>query len=193
MNYATAKRYADQVVEWLGPFCERIKIAGSIRRERPECRDLDMVAIPRVIETTDLLGDSIGGRNLLKEELERYVRENEWRGAKWGVGEEGRAVRGAVGTEATTNFLLRLVKCELNVFCAKGPENFGAVLLTYTGSKEHNIWLAARAKTRGLEWSATKGVLTGDGRRLGREEIEIYNALGLAWMPPACREAPFHG
>jgi len=38
---------ADQVVCALAPFCERIETAGSIRRERPFCGDVAVVAVPR--------------------------------------------------------------------------------------------------------------------------------------------------
>jgi DNA polymerase/3'-5' exonuclease PolX len=46
MEYAVAKSLAEEVIQRLKPFCSRIEIAGSIRREKPLCRDIDIVLIP---------------------------------------------------------------------------------------------------------------------------------------------------
>ena len=42
-----ARRIAAAIVEKLRPFCERIEVAGSIRRERPMVNDVDIVAFPK--------------------------------------------------------------------------------------------------------------------------------------------------
>lgn len=44
--YAKARKWADQLCERLLPACQRIEIAGSVRREKPECGDLEIVVIP---------------------------------------------------------------------------------------------------------------------------------------------------
>lgn len=72
---------------------------------------------------------------------------------------------------------------------------FGAALLYFTGSKEHNVKLRRRAVERGLtisEYGVFEVVedhpeLEGR-RRGGREESEIYRAVGLPWIPPELRE-----
>ena len=46
MEYATAKQLANEVVMRLMPYCSAIEIAGSIRRKKPLCRDIDIVLIP---------------------------------------------------------------------------------------------------------------------------------------------------
>jgi DNA polymerase (family 10) len=67
-------------------------------------------------------------------------------------------------------------------------ESFGAALLYFTGSKEHNIELRRLAIERG--WSLNEYGLT-EGERVvaARTEEDIYRALGLAWIPPELREA----
>lgn len=53
----TARPIAEHLVGALTPFCERIELAGSIRRERPEVADVEIVAIPRIrAGQTDLFG-----------------------------------------------------------------------------------------------------------------------------------------
>ena len=46
MDLEYALPIANQVVEKLAPFCQRIEVAGSIRRRRPFVHDIDLVVIP---------------------------------------------------------------------------------------------------------------------------------------------------
>lgn len=41
-----AQRTAQEVVKRLGPYCQRIEIAGSIRRKKHQVNDIDLVLIP---------------------------------------------------------------------------------------------------------------------------------------------------
>jgi DNA polymerase (family 10) len=67
-------------------------------------------------------------------------------------------------------------------------ESFGAALLYFTGSKQHNIELRRMAIDRG--WSLNEYGLTHDGKMIaGRSEEEVYRALDLPWIPPELREA----
>src|SRR5438874_8375908 len=57
----------------------------------------------------------------------------------------------------------------------------------FTGSKEHNVALRARAKRRG--WTLSEyGLFEGDKAIAGRTEEEIYAKLGMPWIPPEIRE-----
>lgn len=47
MELEKAKVIAREVVERLRPYCEKIEVAGSIRRQKPTVRDIDLVVIPR--------------------------------------------------------------------------------------------------------------------------------------------------
>lgn len=69
------------------------------------------------------------------------------------------------------------------------PEQLGAATLYFTGSKAHNIELRQRAIDRG--WLLNEyGLLDADGAVIAsRTEEEIYQALGLAFVPPPMREA----
>lgn len=67
-------------------------------------------------------------------------------------------------------------------------ESFGAALLYFTGSKEHNIELRRIAIDKGLSLNEY-GLTRGQRREAGRTEDEIYRALGLKWIPPELREA----
>ena len=46
MNLSLARSIALNVKAQLAPHCSRIEIAGSVRREKPEVGDIEIVAIP---------------------------------------------------------------------------------------------------------------------------------------------------
>ncbi|RYD50171.1 MAG: hypothetical protein EOP83_24365, partial [Verrucomicrobiaceae bacterium] len=41
---------AGELVHLLGPVCERIAIAGSLRRDKPEVGDVEILFVPRIEE-----------------------------------------------------------------------------------------------------------------------------------------------
>ena len=65
--------------------------------------------------------------------------------------------------------------------------SYGAALQYFTGSKGHNIHLRGIAKARGIKINEY-GVFKGDRRIGGKEEKEVYDALGMKWMEPELRE-----
>jgi DNA polymerase (family 10) len=69
------------------------------------------------------------------------------------------------------------------------PEAFGAALIYFTGSKQHNIRIRERAVKRGLKISEY-GVFRArtDRRVAGATEEEVYAAIGLPWIAPELRE-----
>jgi DNA polymerase (family 10) len=68
-------------------------------------------------------------------------------------------------------------------------ENFGAALLYFTGSKEHNVALRGRANEMGLTLNEyVLATLKAERRVAGRTEEEIYAKLKLDWIPPELRE-----
>jgi DNA polymerase (family X) len=66
-------------------------------------------------------------------------------------------------------------------------EAYGAALMYFTGSKEHNIALRERAKKRGWKLSEY-GLFQGEKALARRTEEEIYAKLDLPWIPPELRE-----
>ena len=46
-----AKEIAQSFIKNIQPFCERVEVAGSVRREKREVKDIEICAIP-----SDLLG-----------------------------------------------------------------------------------------------------------------------------------------
>lgn len=67
-------------------------------------------------------------------------------------------------------------------------EEYGAAMVYFTGSKDHNIALRNMAIDRG--WKLNEyGLFDRAGKRLaGRTEGEVYAKLGLRYIPPPLRE-----
>ncbi len=66
-------------------------------------------------------------------------------------------------------------------------ESYGAALQYFTGSKQHNVHIRTIAKAMGLKISEY-GVFKGDEMIAGKDEAEVYKAVGLPWIPPELRE-----
>ncbi|HXW95150.1 MAG TPA: DNA polymerase/3'-5' exonuclease PolX [Nitrososphaerales archaeon] len=77
------------------------------------------------------------------------------------------------------------VQVDLRIFSV---EEYGAALVYFTGSKNHNIALRSLAMEKG--WKLNEyGLFDKAGKRLGgRTEQEIYQELGLDYIPPELRE-----
>jgi len=182
MNLITAQRYAEKILTWLMPHCERIQVAGSVRRARPECADIDLVVIPRLDVTRDMFGTVLTTRNVTWCFLCNYIAQSNGT-AKWLAGQEN---------EHGKNWLLQLPKCQCDIFTAT-PDTWGTVLLCRTGSKEHNIWLASRVKASGGHWHPAEYLRLGGKTHDVRTEESIYAACGLPYIEPADRELPYLG
>ena len=68
------------------------------------------------------------------------------------------------------------------------PDRFGSALQYATGSKDHNVLLRELALKQGLSLSE-HGYKREDGTEiLCSEEAQVYETLGLPWIPPELRE-----
>jgi DNA polymerase (family 10) len=66
-------------------------------------------------------------------------------------------------------------------------ESYGSALQYFTGNKDHNVSTRRIAMSKGLKLSEY-GVFKGSKQIAGRTEEDVYNAIGLPWMPPEIRE-----
>jgi DNA polymerase (family X) len=140
------------------PGAERVEIAGSARRWTDTCKDIDLVA---TASDPRALADVFCSLPLIAE-----------------AGSAGEA--GARGiTHNGISVDLRIV----------APENFGNLLQHLTGSKQHNEALRTAAVKRGFHVSEY-GV-TDDSTETTHAcatEEEVYELLGMEWIPPELRE-----
>jgi len=155
MRLRDAEALATRVIAVISPYCERVQVAGSVRRKRPEVHDIDIVLIPKSLHFASIVKALDPEKVLLQ-------------GPK------------------LTRLLVEGVQVDL---CVATPETWGAILLIRTGSPEHNIRLCSIARSRGMKLSAARGVIK-EGRVVAsRTEEEIFQALGIDYVPPENREA----
>lgn len=177
MNLEDAKFLADKVCSVLQPFCEKIEVAGSVRRGRSEVGDVDLVALPKAVDLPGALcgiakfDPSTVWKNLIPKAL----------------------VKLGLNVEASGQELHRFSfssGLQVDVYRARA-ETWGVILLIRTGSKEHNVKLCTLARSKGLMLSAAYGVLDKSGIVACRTEEGIFSALGLKFVEPKDREVLF--
>ena len=193
MNLAQAQSYAAKIADWLRDKTERIEIAGSIRRDRSVCNDVDIVCIPKFEEIKDMFQTVVGKKNHLFDFMFKYLSD------------PGNISKGSKGiSSGPRQMVVQLPKCQLDLWYAD-EKNLATRLLCRTGSKEHNVWLASRAKRKGWKWNSYEGILT-DGRWIESAagddyagghlnqfstEEEIYAFLDLPFIEPKNRELEY--
>ncbi|HEY3188690.1 MAG TPA: DNA polymerase/3'-5' exonuclease PolX, partial [Solirubrobacteraceae bacterium] len=151
---------AEGIVEALRahPASDRVELAGSARRGTDAVKDLDIVAT----------ASDPGALAAVLADLDVVESFST-------PGENTARARTHTGMAID----LRVVE----------PDQFGNVLQHLTGSKEHNMALREAAVREGMHVSEY-GILddaTGVTYRCPTEE-EVYDRLGMAWIPPELRE-----
>jgi len=167
MKLQEAARLAERCVEVLTPFCERIEIAGSIRRARPNVNDIDLVALPKP-----------GQEAALRARIEKNGRPPRVSGPQT-------IVFDLAGGFQVDLWLAHAREADL---VAVTPGNFGTLYLCRTGAKEFNIWLAKQAQAKGLHWNPHHGIFRDKEWLAGETEEDVFRALALDWIPPVERE-----
>jgi DNA polymerase (family 10) len=148
-----------------GDAVESITPAGSFRRGRETIGDLDLVVTLRPGQ------DKQNDVDAVAEHILKYPRIEE----TLAHGENKVSVLLENGMQVDVRLLQK--NC------------FGAALLYFTGSKEHNVVLRGRANDMG--WTLNEYALTtikGGKVVAGKTEEEIYSKLKLAYIEPELRE-----
>lgn len=156
-----AHRAAEELTEYLSavPGVEKVTPAGSLRRAKETVGDLDLLV------TGPGAADA----------LEKFV-----------VHPRVHEVLGKGPNKASIKFGLEGLQVDLR---ALASESYGAALLYFTGSKEHNIVLRSRAQKMGLTLNEYALARLDDNTAVASAtEEEIYGVLGLDWIPPELRE-----
>ncbi|MBD3188036.1 DNA polymerase/3'-5' exonuclease PolX [Candidatus Bathyarchaeota archaeon] len=92
----------------------------------------------------------------------------------------------AAGKKKTSIIIEQGLQVDIRYFTL---ESYGAALLYFTGSKNHNVKLRKVAIDKGLKLNEF-GLHDGETqeRIAGRTEKEVYGALGMEWITPEIRE-----
>lgn len=188
MPLGQVERAIEPLLEYLkeAPGIDRLEVAGSYRRRKETIGDVDLLAVAKDAAAVAVI-----------EHFARY---------------RGFERIEAKGDTKCTAILASGLQVDLRVV----PRNsFGAALVYFTGSKEHNIELRKLAVAKGLrmnEWGVFKsprkrGKEVSEGAEApdaaeaseprdpwegewlaGREEKDVYATVGLRSVPPELRE-----
>jgi len=168
MKLEEALKIATHHKNRLSPFCDRIEIAGSIRRQKPEVKDIEIVCIPTKVQARFGLYEV------------RWVPHN-------GFVSLVNSLEKIKG-EPTGKYTQRILPegINLDLFMAT-PDNWGLILAIRTGSAQFShMKLAVGWARRG--YKSRNGVLVRNGRIIPvREERDLFSLIGLPWMDPEDR------
>ncbi|MDY6916856.1 MAG: hypothetical protein SVP26_02760 [Chloroflexota bacterium] len=150
----------------LAPVCERISVAGSVRRRRPEVKDVEILVIPKdspIDLLTAKLYDMVAA-GILRLRKDRRGRTS--------FGPQNKLlvhVASGIGVDIFTTDAAR----------------WAVALVVRTGSKETNISIARAAKDRGMRFLAYgDGFDTDGGHIVCYSEEQVFRAVGLPYRQP---------
>jgi DNA polymerase/3'-5' exonuclease PolX len=159
MQHADALKIAEKVLAELKPFCYRAEIAGSIRRLKPEVKDIEIVAWPHAYENNGMFTSGIADVF------------NQWEEVK-------------TGDRYVQRILPEGIKLDL-FLCHE--HNWGWIFALRTGSSDFNFKYLDAIKTAGLR--ANDGeILNGFLKPVPlKEEIDFFNVIKMPFIKPENR------
>ena len=159
-------------IEKYGKLVESVTPAGSLRRGKETIGDLDLLV---TLAEDKKAKSTPAQRQELVDELAKYILKYPGIDQTLAHGEN----KVSFMLEDSLQVDVRLLE----------KENFGAALLYFTGSKEHNVALRGRANDMG--WTLNEyqlATLKSEKHVASRTEEEIYSKLKLEFVPPELRE-----
>src|SRR5580658_5935902 len=165
---STGDETAQKLVAYIGKvkeIVESVTPAGSLRRGKETIGDLDLLVTLRPSHDKQKHVDEVAAHILKYPGIDQTLAH----------GENKVSVLLGNGLQVDVRLLEK--------------DSFGAALLYFTGSKEHNVVLRGRARDMG--WTLNEYALTtlkGGKFVAGKTEEEIYKQLGLDYIEPELRE-----
>ena len=161
LDLKEAERLAQQIKTAVEAHCERIEVAGSIRRQKPKVHDIDFVVVAK----------SDAEWQKISEKLKQL-----------------KAKPNCAGNSLIKAYLpCQNGLFQVDFYRAK-PSTFGIHLLIRTGSADHNMWLAGYAISNGMRIKYSEGLIKEGNVIAGEDEKGVFAALGLPCPLPAERE-----
>ena len=177
-----ARLVAEELVEKLEDVCERIEIAGSMRREVFQVGDIEIVCIPKFRERFDLFGEPVQGASLLDERCVELAREN--------ILEYRPNARGAVIFGPLNKLLVHQpTGMPVDIFSTTA-DNWGMTLAVRTGPKTFCIRMMRRFRDLGFRGHPYGGVTRGRDEYGCPTEEQLFELLGWDYLAPGSREPP---
>lgn len=167
MELVKAKAIAEDLKAQLEPVCDKIAVAGSIRRQKPDVGDIELLVIPRA-NYLDKLIYELMMKNILAMRLNK-------RGSR---------------TYGPKNKLMVHLPSGMGVDIFSTDERCWPVALVIrTGGKVTNQRIAMAALKKGWHLQAYgAGFSTPNGDIVCKSEEDVFELVGLPYKPPWERE-----
>lgn len=183
---AEAHVLADELVALLSPYCERLEVVGSIRRQRPTIGDVELLAVPIAQVGLDLFGfQATPPVYMLDEACQGMVHDDGVLGHR--LDKNGRPAFGARYKR------LSYKEVGLDLFSVLSPAQWGVLSVIRTGSADFSQRLVTPLEKGG--WMPRNllcrdGALwTTDGHKLVTpSEQDVFAFLGRPYVAPELRE-----
>lgn len=177
ISLCQAEGLASKIISALAPGCERIEVAGSIRRKKETVGDIEIVAIP--IVQRNLLGEPTENFPTLLDQIlgSLIMDERIKRGQRWG--DKFRQFHPAAQPNITVDLFLVT------------PESWGVQFMIRTGSAEFSRKAVTQQSKGGFlhnDCHIHNGRVWYHGRDVQTpEETDVFKWLNCGWVEPCKR------
>ena len=170
------------ILEEIGEACERVIVAGSLRRMKAEVGDIELVYIP-ITEMRPVPGDMFREAKVdlvnlaIKDMMARGIMELR-------RGESGHTAYGE------RNKLMTHIPTGIPVdFFATVETSWWNYLVCRTGPKESNMRIAEAARSKGWRWNPYGSGFSGPGNEFHQvtSEADVFEFVGLPYREPCDR------
>jgi DNA polymerase (family 10) len=158
LELAKAQVLSKQVETIIKPFCDKLEVVGSIRRQKPTVGDIDFVVAgtdcgwSKIVQALKKTNVICAGKSLMKI---HYPCER-------------------------TLFQVDFYRATV--------QTFGIQELIRTGSADHNMWLAGYSISKGFRLKYSEGLMKDEVAVAGETEESVFTALDLPCPEPQIRE-----
>jgi DNA polymerase/3'-5' exonuclease PolX len=179
IQLAHAQIIVQDLINLFNPFCERIEVAGSVRRKKNIVKDIELVIIPKkAIEKAGLFGDEEN----ITYPLDSFILNNsqfQLRPNKLGGTSYGEKNKLLMFNHQEYGWIA------LDIFTAD-ESNFTMIKFIRTGGAENNKRIALTANQLGMNLRIYESCFVdkrGFKYQMNSEE-QIYKFLGLPYLKP---------
>lgn len=179
-QHADALAVALRLQAMIAPACERIAIAGSLRRLKPMVGDIELLFVPKLAERPDGLFDS-RIVSVADEVCEKLLKD--------GILAKRPNVNGHFAWGEANKLAIHVpTGIPVDLFATSQP-NWYVALVIRTGSKETNLLLTTGAQKQGGSLMAYgSGVKWGDGTITpAKSEEHVFRLCGVNYRQPKDR------
>lgn len=179
MNLKTATQYANEFIELISNGCDHIQIAGSIRRQKADVKDIEIVVVSKRVESLayDMFGNRCQENDSVDFLLDDFISEAI---SKDKFDYDPKLKRDG---DKYKRFVYRGVAVDL--FIAE-PDNLGNILAIRTGNAEFSRALVTQRRHGGFmpPWLKQKdGYLWSVNNRVICEtEADFFTAIGIPFV-----------